>query len=179
MNLRFLTTALLAACVGATAFGQALDRAIVASTAPLTEAQKTALGTFLAKHIEAVKSGTDAAATDESRMAVVAMLRDPAATTQFRRAVATAFVADLGPVVKGSDSRRAIVAMQLLRFTRAQEALDVVLERTSPAAERRPVHRDRRRRPHAVVDAPGAMPDAPPRRRRCRAPPRRGVDAVA
>jgi hypothetical protein len=136
MNLRFLSTALLAACVGATAFGQALDRAIVASTAPLTEAQKTALSGFLAKHVAAVKSGTDATANDESRMAVVAMLRDPAATTQFRRAVATALVAELGPVVKGADSRRAIVAMQLLRFTRAQEALDLVIERTSPGSER-------------------------------------------
>ena len=136
MTLRFLTTTLLAACVGATAFGQSLDRAIVSATAPLTDAQKSSLNGFLAKHAEAIKTGNDAAAADESRGAVVAVLRDPAATTQFRRAVATALAGELGAVVKGTDNRRAIVAMQVLRFTRSQEAIDLILERTSPSAER-------------------------------------------
>ena len=136
MTLRFLTTTLLAACVGATAFGQSLDRAIVSATAPLTDAQKSSLNGFLTKHAEAIKTGNDAAAADESRGAVVAVLRDPAATTQFRRAVATALAGELGAVVKGTDNRRAIVAMQVLRFTRSQEAIDLILERTSPSAER-------------------------------------------
>jgi len=129
---RLLIPAILAACVGSTTLAQStLDRAIVGATAPLSEAQKTALEGFIAKHVDAIKDGNDAAATDESRWALVTLARDPAATPTFRKALALAIAGDLAATVKGSDLRRAINAMQVLRFTRTQEGLDAIIDRTS------------------------------------------------
>ena len=52
---RPLFSALLAACVSATAFAQStLDRAILGATAPLTAAQKSTLDTFLSKRVDAL-----------------------------------------------------------------------------------------------------------------------------
>ena len=136
---RSLLTALLAACVSTTAFAQtALDRAILGTTQPLTDAQKTALDGFLSKYADAIKDGNDATAVEEARAALVTPSRDPAATPTFRKAFALALIADLGGTVKGRDLRRAINAMQVLRFTRTQEGLDAIIDRTVPSAESEP-----------------------------------------
>ena len=136
---RLLIPAILAACVGSTTLAQSsLDRAIVGATAPLSEAQKTALSGFIAKHVDAIKDGNDAAATDDARWALVTLARDPAATPTFRKALALSIAGDLAATVKGSDLRRAINAMQVLRFTRTPEGLDLVVERTVPSAETEP-----------------------------------------
>ncbi len=133
---RPLFSALLAACVSATAFAQStLDRAILGATAPLTAAQKSTLDTFLSKRVDAIRDSNDASAVEESRSILVTAARDPAATPIFRKAYALALIAELGPTVKSRDLRRAINAMQVLRFTRTPEGLDLVVERTIPGSE--------------------------------------------
>lgn len=136
MTLRPLLTSILAACVGATALGQsAIDRAILGATAPLTEAQKTSLGGFADKYVDAIKDGNDADKVEEARAALVVPARDPAASPTFRKAYATMLIAELGATVKGRDVRRSINAMQVLRFTRTPEGLDLIIERTAPGSE--------------------------------------------
>ena len=136
MTLRPLLTALLAACVGTTAFAQSsVDRAILGATAPLTEAQKSALEGFASKLVDTIKDGNDAEKVEEARAALVTPARDPAASPTFRKAYALMLIAELGPTVKGRDVRRAINSMQVLRFTRTQEGLDAIIERTAPGSE--------------------------------------------
>ena len=136
MTLRPLLSALFAACVGATSFAQSsLDRAIVATTAPLTEAQKSAIEGFVAKHVDVIKDGNDSGKFDDARSSLITPARDPAASPTFRKAYATVLLAELGGTVKGRDVRRAINAMQVLRFTRTQEGLDAIIDRTSSGAE--------------------------------------------
>lgn len=136
MTLRPLLTAILAACVSTTAFGQSsLDRAIIGATAPLSEAQKSALDGFMAKHVDAIKDGLNAADIEEARTALIAVARDPAASATFRKAMVQELIAELGATVKGRDPRRAINAMQVMRFTRTAEGLDAIIDRTAPANE--------------------------------------------
>jgi hypothetical protein len=136
MTLRPLLTALLAACVGGTALAQSsVDRAVLSTTAPLTEAQKTALEGFASKHVDTIKDGNDADKVEEARAALITPARDPAASPTFRKAYAVMLIGELGATVKGRDVRRAINAMQVLRFTRTQEGLDAIIERSAPASE--------------------------------------------
>jgi len=136
MTLRPLLTAILTACVGTTAFAQSsVDRATLGATAPLSEAQKEALERFASKHVDTIKDGNDSEKVEEARAALVTPSRDPAASPAFRKAYAVMLLAELGPTVKGRDVRRAINAMQVLRFTRTQDGLDAIIERTAPGSE--------------------------------------------
>ncbi|MFZ9913855.1 MAG: hypothetical protein ACO3IB_00755 [Phycisphaerales bacterium] len=130
---------LIAACIlAATAVGSAaaqqIDRAVIAATAPLNDSQKAALQSFAETHVRAIKASAGPSLAD-ARMALVSPLRDPAATVNFRKGMAQLLVDELGPVAKGADLQRAINAMQVLRFTRTPEALDVILDRANPSAE--------------------------------------------
>jgi hypothetical protein len=143
MTPRLLLTSLLAACLTSAALGQTsgqsgLDRAIIGANTQLTEAQKNAVSSFAAKHLAAIKDGTSSATgkgLEDARWALVTPARDPAATPAFRKAYAGLLIVELVPVVKGPDLRRALNAMQILRFTRSPDAIDVIIERTAPGAE--------------------------------------------
>ena len=137
MTLRALLAASLAIAVAGMASGQStLDRSIVSASGAPNDAQKSAISAFASRHAEALESSSsDAEDFAAARLALVAPSRDPAATPAFRKAYAGILVAELGPVVRGSDLQRAIHAMQVLRFTRTAEGLDPIIERTSPAAE--------------------------------------------
>jgi len=136
MKLRSLLSILLASCVSASAFSQArIDRATLGATGALTDAQKSAIAAFIAENREAFKPGTDPKKMDEARWAMGGILRDPDASPVFRKAVAVASISELGPVVKGSDVQCAVQAMQVLRFTRATEAVDLLIDRATPASE--------------------------------------------
>lgn len=136
MTPRALLAAALAATLAGMASGQStLDRSVLTATAAPTDAQKAAIGSFASKHAAAIEESSNPADLEAARLALVAPSRDPAATPAFRKAYATVLVAELGPVAKGSDLRRAVNAMQVLRFTRSPDALDVILERAAPSAE--------------------------------------------
>jgi hypothetical protein len=136
MKLRSLLAPVLAAALAATAFGQAsLDKSIIAAGAALTEPQKAAVGSFIDAPAEAIRSSDRTGEVESARQTLITPARDPSATTAFRRAYSAAVLAELAPVAKGRDLRRAIVAMQVIRFLRTQEAVDALVERTSPSAE--------------------------------------------
>jgi hypothetical protein len=121
----------------AEALGQSagLDRTIISASGALNDGQKTSVSTFVGRHAEAIRSADEARAVEEARDALASPARDPAATPSFRKAYGAALLAELTPVVKGSDLHRALNAMQALRFSRTPEALDAILERTAVANE--------------------------------------------
>lgn len=136
MTLRSLLSILLASCVGASAFAQAsIDRATLGATGPLTEAQRSSVSAFISKKGADLKAGQDPEKMEDARWAMVSTLRDPAASPMFRKAFAVAAVAELGPIVKGTDIQGAVQAMQVLRFTRATEAIDLLLDRATASNE--------------------------------------------
>ncbi len=134
----------IAASFCATAMGQssgqtsgqtALDRAIIAAAAPLTDAQKAAVSTFAASALEAIRDGTDATEMVDARWTLVTPARDPAATAPFRKGYSAILITELTPVIKGKDLQRAVNAMQVIRFTRTPESVDVLIERSNAATE--------------------------------------------
>jgi len=120
---------------GAWAQSSGIDRAIITAGTALNDAQKSALGAFVSKQAEEIRDSQDARAVEEARIALVTPARDPAATATFRRAYSIALAAELAPIAKGSDLRRALNAMQALRFGRTSESIDVLLDCANPAGE--------------------------------------------
>lgn len=139
---RTLLTTLLAAFLTVPALGQSggsgIDASILSATGALNAAQKTSVSSYAARSVEAIKSGTDQKAIDDARTALVKPSRDPGATPAFRKAYGVILVTELAPIAKGSDLRRAVVAMQVLRFTRSSDALDVIVECATPSTESDP-----------------------------------------
>lgn len=133
----------LALCGSLEALGQstALDRSILSASGALNDGQKTAVSSFVGKHAEAIRTGTDARAVEEAKASLATPVRDPAATPNFRKAYGQILIVELAPVAKGSDLHRALNAMQALRFSRTPEALDVIIERTTVASESNPAKR--------------------------------------
>lgn len=113
-----------------------LDRTVLASTAPLSDAQKTAIQTFATAEIETIGTSSDQGDLDAARRTLTDPPRDPAATAIFRRGYSTVLTPLLVPVAAGTDLRRSILAMQVLRFLRSNEALDALLNRAAAATEK-------------------------------------------
>ncbi len=132
-----LLCALLALCGAGEAFGQAatLERSILSASGTLSSAQNATLSAFISQHARVLRDSTDARRIEEARNALINPSRDPAASIAFRKAYATALVPELGEAVAGRDLRRALQAMQVLRFTRSPEGLDLIVARTDPKAE--------------------------------------------
>ncbi len=139
---RTLLTTLLAAFLTVPAFGQSggtgLDASVLGASGALNAAQKTSISSYAARSVEAIKTGTDQKTIDDARTALIKPSRDPGATSAFRKGYAGILVTELGPVAKGSDLRRAVVAMQVLRFTRNSDAIDVIVECATPSVEADP-----------------------------------------
>jgi hypothetical protein len=136
---RTLLTSLLAAFLTVTAFGQSsggsLDSAIVGAKSSLNDAQKSAVAAFSAPYIETLKTSKDQKQLDDARAALVKPARDPGATPAFRKDYAAVLAGGLSPVIEGADLRQAILAMQVMRFTRCEKALEILCARADPAAE--------------------------------------------
>ncbi len=129
----------IAASLCASALGQTtLDRGIIATAAPLTDAQKAAVSTFAASALDAIRDGTDATEMVDARWTLVTPARDPAATAPFRKGYSAILITELTPVIKGKDLQRAVNAMQVIRFTRTSESVDVLIERSNSASENDP-----------------------------------------
>lgn len=127
------------ALCGSAAFAQpqagGLDRAIVSATGPLNDTQKSAVAAFVSKNAQVIKTASDARSLEEARLALASAPRDPGSGVGFRKAYGQALVAELGAVAKDKDLRRALAALQALRFSRSTEGFDVLLDRTIAANE--------------------------------------------
>jgi hypothetical protein len=128
----------LAACLAHGAAAQSLDRAVIGASGSLSAAQQTAVTDFVARAAAVIDSGDDAKEIEEARLTLITPSRDPASTTAFRKAYATELLKALGGTIRGGDLRRAVNAMQVLRFTRTSDAVDALIERATPSSERNP-----------------------------------------
>jgi hypothetical protein len=127
----------LAACLAQGAAAQSsLDRSVIGASGALTTTQQTAVADFVARQAGILDSSDDAAEVEEARLALIAPSRDPSSSTAFRKAYAAELLKALGQTVRGGDLRRAINAMQVLRFTRTSEAVDALIDRATPSTER-------------------------------------------
>jgi hypothetical protein len=132
-----LLCALLAVGGVGEAFGQGatLERSIVSASGSLSSAQSARLASFIGQHAAVLRDSTDARRIEDARNALINPARDPAATIAFRKSYAAALVPELAEAVNGRDLRRALQAMQVLRFTRSPEGLDLIIARTDSKAE--------------------------------------------
>ena len=124
------------ACAQSPNASTSLDQSIIASSAVLTEAQKTAIKAFAQTQVQLLATANDQAELESARRILTDAPRDPAATAIFRRGYSTVLIPLLTPVASGTDLRRAIFAMQALRFLRSNEAVDALLNRASLATEK-------------------------------------------
>lgn len=136
-----LTCAVLVAQPAAWGQASGLDRAILTASSPLDAAKTTALKEFVTRSTGPLADSTDPAEITAARNALTEPARDPSATPIFRRSYSTAVLAELKPVVAGDDLRRAVNAMQVVRFLRSPEAVELLADRLSPSSETNPSKR--------------------------------------
>ena len=125
------------------AMGQtdALERSVIAASGSLNDAQKAALGAFVNAQADRIRTSSNAADVEAARIELITPARDPAASATFRRAYSGALAAELASIATGSDLRRALSAMQVLRFGRTAESFDVLLDCATPSTEPNPAKR--------------------------------------
>jgi hypothetical protein len=131
------------AWVHSIALGQAptLDRSILTASSPLSEAQSTTLKDFVSRWASDLSSASDPREVTAARNALTEPARDPSATPVFRRAFSGAVLAQITPIVEGKDLRRAINGLQVARFLRSPESVELIAGRLSPTAEANPAKR--------------------------------------
>lgn len=120
---------------------EGIDRAVIAATGSLSESQRSAVAAFVSAQAEEIRNASNAKDVEDARIALVTPARDPAASANFRRAYSAALAAELAPVAKGSDLRRALNAMQVLRFGRTAESFDILLDCAMTSTESSPAKR--------------------------------------
>lgn len=109
--------------------GSALPREIITATAPLTGDQSKALTSFVEGFVNTIETTQDGRSMDDARRALIEPLRDPSSTPVFRRAFSVAATSRLAPIVKGTDTQRAIHAMQVAAFIGTPESLALLTGR--------------------------------------------------
>jgi hypothetical protein len=112
-----------------------LDRSILTATSSLSSAQQSQLQAFVDIWGGTLADSTDQRRLDEARRVLIDPLRDPASTAVFRRAISQLLIDRLEATIAGNDAQRAIHAMQVVRFLRTPESVDVLTSRVSPERE--------------------------------------------
>ncbi len=110
-----------------------LPREIVTATAPLNADQSKLLLGFIEGFVNTIETTRDSRSLDDARRALVEPLRDPAATPVFRRAFSATATSRLSPIVRGTDTQRAIHAMQVAAFIGTPESLALITGRLDPS----------------------------------------------
>jgi hypothetical protein len=72
---------------------------------------------------------------NQARSELISVARSPSATPIFLRAYGDAVIAEIQPVIAGSDTFRAINAMQAVRFLRTPDAVSLILDHADPDRE--------------------------------------------
>jgi len=138
LTVRWATVAAVAAAVGqpmAWAQSPAVDRATLTATSPLDAAKTAALKDFVSGWTSDLAESTDPAEITAARNALTDPARDPSASAIFRRTYSGVVLAELRPIVEGKDLRRSINALQVARFLRSPESVELIAGRLSPTAE--------------------------------------------
>jgi len=119
-----------------------LPQPIIASSSPLTEAQRTRVREFAETWIRALGSA-DPTQVARGRAELAAPPGRPGATPAFHREYASVLRPLLDPIIRGDDEFRAVNALIVLRSLRTPEAVESLVGLTSHRNERRGVIRVR------------------------------------
>lgn len=111
-----------------------LPNSIVAASAPLSARDSQALTEFVAAWASQIAEG-EPLRVNQARGELISPARSPSATPIFTRAYSEAVVPALGPIVGGDDTFRAINALQVARFLKSPEAVELIVVRVDPAQE--------------------------------------------
>jgi len=112
-----------------------LDRSIVSTTGPLDGPKSAALGQYVAEWTRTLGSSADPADLRAARAALTDPARDPSSTPAFRRTFAGQVLPAIEPIVAGRDLQRAVNALQVARFLRTPESVELIAGRLSSGAE--------------------------------------------
>ncbi|MFO0827485.1 MAG: hypothetical protein U0572_04980 [Phycisphaerales bacterium] len=118
-----------------------LDRTVINTQANPSGPQAEALKAFVVGWIDVMESSDDPRRIEEARRNLIEPLRDPAATPIFRRAFGTIALPKLSQIIAEKDAQRAINAMQVARFIRTPESVEMLashlpVDRESDPAKR-------------------------------------------
>jgi hypothetical protein len=111
-----------------------LPNSIVAASAPLSARDSQSVTDFVAGWTAQLADG-DPLEVNKARGELISPARSPSATPIFIRAYSEAVVPALAPLVGGDDTFRAINALQVARFLRSAEAVELIVVRADPAQE--------------------------------------------
>jgi hypothetical protein len=127
--------------VAAQAAPNALSRSIVSAQGSLSAAEQKDLEAFLNAWITQLAEGDGQRDLDDARRILTDPLRDLTATPAFFSFYEKAALPKLTPIIEGKDLRRAIHAMQVVRFMRTADAVALLASRVAqdrePLAEKR------------------------------------------
>lgn len=113
---------------------ESLPSRIVAASQPLSGGDLGAVKAFAASWAGAIADG-DPSDVNDARAELISIARSPSATPVFRRAYGDAVIDALQPVVTGTDTFRAINALQTIRFLGTPDAVAAILDHADPDRE--------------------------------------------
>ncbi|MCE9619897.1 MAG: hypothetical protein K8R92_08305 [Planctomycetes bacterium] len=116
------------------------SKELVTSTKPLDAEGLKQIADFVNNRMGQVLEG-DPVQVRQATSDVMAVLRQPIATPIFRRAFADALKPFVAKAVAGNDPFRTINVLQIVRWTRTPDALDILIQQVTPASQKDPTIR--------------------------------------
>lgn len=112
-----------------------LPSRIVSATGSLGPSDLDAVAQFASTWGGRIAEG-DPQEVNQARAELISVARSPSATPVFLRAFSERVIAELEPVIAGSDTFRAINALQAIRFLQTPDSVTVILDHADPAREK-------------------------------------------
>lgn len=113
-----------------------VPQAIVAATTPLSAEQRSTVASFVEQQAKLLKSG-DPEKVRTARIELTALPGRPGASETFQREYAALVRPAMENIVAGTDEHQAVNALIVLRALRSPEAVEAILARLDPLAEKR------------------------------------------
>ena len=111
-----------------------LPNSIVGASAPLSARDSQALADFVASWTTQIAEA-EPLRVNQARGELISPARSPSATPIFIRAYSETLVPALAPIAGGDDTFRAINALQVARFLKSAEAVELIVVRVDPTQE--------------------------------------------
>ncbi len=134
LRVSLLPLVLVVGSAAAQAQQTSLPNSIVGASASIGDRDREAIAGFIT-HWSGVLASGDPISVNDARGEMISPARSPSATPIFLRAYSEAAVPALTTIASGNDPFRAINALQVARFLRSPEGVEVIIARVDPAGE--------------------------------------------
>ncbi|MBL9119693.1 MAG: hypothetical protein JNL80_07255 [Phycisphaerae bacterium] len=104
---------------------------IINATEALSGADQGVLAKFIEGYTNSLETAKDSATIEDARRALIEPFRTGLARPAFRNAFSNAAVKPLKRIIEGTDTRRAILAMQVAAFIATKDSLALITSRLS------------------------------------------------